>query len=68
MHSVLLFGCSSFSHILKPVGTYIYSINSVIQIYTVREPLEKLEGAHKNLDEWEIVLYVMSLAFVIEGS
>ncbi|KAF9534693.1 calcium activated cation channel [Crepidotus variabilis] len=32
----------------------------------VREPLEKVEGAHLSLDEWEVVLYVMGLSFVIE--
>ncbi|CAA7260062.1 unnamed protein product [Cyclocybe aegerita] len=33
----------------------------------VREPLERLDEAHENnLDEWEIVLYVLSLSFIVE--
>ncbi|KDR83970.1 hypothetical protein GALMADRAFT_236519 [Galerina marginata CBS 339.88] len=32
----------------------------------VREPLEQLNDAHKVLDEWEIVLYLLSLSFIVE--
>ncbi|KAJ3505660.1 hypothetical protein NLJ89_g7303 [Agrocybe chaxingu] len=33
----------------------------------VREPLERLDETHENsLDEWEIVLYVLSLSFIVE--
>lgn len=32
----------------------------------VREPLEKLSPSHQALDEWEVVLYVMTLAFSFE--
>jgi len=34
----------------------------------VRQPLERLDEAHKSLDEWEIVLYIMALSFLIEGN
>ncbi|KAG6817856.1 hypothetical protein H0H87_001688 [Tephrocybe sp. NHM501043] len=32
----------------------------------VREPLERLGDSHSSFDEWEIVLYVMGLAFTME--
>ncbi|KAF9481831.1 calcium activated cation channel [Pholiota conissans] len=32
----------------------------------VREPLERLDERHKSLDESEIILYIMSLAFIFE--
>lgn len=32
----------------------------------VREPLERLDEAHKSLDESEIILYVLSLSFIFE--
>ncbi|RDB19925.1 Calcium channel YVC1 [Hypsizygus marmoreus] len=34
----------------------------------VREPLERLGDAHMSFDEWEIILYTMSLAFLIEDT
>lgn len=33
----------------------------------MREPLERLDEAHKTLDESEIILYTLALAFIIEG-
>lgn len=35
--------------------------------FVVREPLERLSNPHKLFDEWELVLYVMVLAFTMEG-
>lgn len=35
---------------------------------TVREPLDKLDPDHGDFDEWEIVMYVLGLAFSIEGN
>lgn len=35
--------------------------------YLVREPLDKLNRDHDDLDEWEIVMYVLALAFSLEG-
>lgn len=35
--------------------------------HPVREPLERLGDAHRFLDKWEIVLYVLALSFVVEG-
>ena len=34
---------------------------------TVREPLDKVNKEHKDLDLFEIILYVMGLSFAIEG-
>jgi hypothetical protein len=33
----------------------------------VREPLERLDDAHKGVDGWELILYILSLSFIIEG-
>ncbi|KAG5342321.1 hypothetical protein C0989_003451 [Termitomyces sp. Mn162] len=35
--------------------------------FLVREPLERLGESHGMFDEWEIVLYIMALAFTMEG-
>lgn len=37
-------------------------------IGTVREPLDRLNPLHSHLDIWEVVLYVMALAFTFEGA
>ena len=42
---------------------YFYLFNLLI----VREPLERLDEAHKGLDAFEFILYVLSLAFIVEG-
>ena len=34
---------------------------------TVREPLDKLDPDHGDLDTWEIIMYVLTLAFSFEG-
>lgn len=34
----------------------------------VREPLDTIHRDHSDLDPWEIVMYVMGLAFTLEGS
>lgn len=39
----------------------------VVYSQAVREPLERLDEAHRSLDSWEIVLYVMSLSFIVEN-
>ncbi|KAA1466592.1 hypothetical protein DENSPDRAFT_811729 [Dentipellis sp. KUC8613] len=39
----------------------------VVYSQAVREPLDKLDPSHRHLDAWEVVLYVMSLAFTLEG-
>ncbi|KAL7282554.1 hypothetical protein ACG7TL_004025 [Trametes sanguinea] len=33
----------------------------------VREPLDKLDREHKDLDGWEVLMYVLALAFSLEG-
>ena len=33
----------------------------------VREPLDKLDPNHRDLDVWEIVMYVLALAFSFQG-
>ncbi|KAI0321937.1 calcium activated cation channel [Amylostereum chailletii] len=39
----------------------------VVYSQAVREPLDRLNSSlHKHLDEWEIVLYIMSLSFSLE--
>ncbi|KAF8165552.1 calcium activated cation channel [Crassisporium funariophilum] len=38
----------------------------VVYSQAVREPLERLDEAHKSLDDWELVLYIMALSFIIE--
>ncbi|KAH9049645.1 calcium activated cation channel [Lactarius hengduanensis] len=34
----------------------------------VREPLDRLDPLHRHFDFWEVVLYVMGLAFLLEGA
>ncbi|KAF9006592.1 hypothetical protein BDQ17DRAFT_1352015 [Cyathus striatus] len=34
----------------------------------VREPLDKIDRNRNTIDEWEVVLYVMSLSFIIEDT
>ncbi|KAF9057937.1 calcium activated cation channel [Panaeolus papilionaceus] len=38
----------------------------VVYSQAVREPLEKLNEPRRGLDEWEVVLYFMSLSFILE--
>ncbi|KAH9482548.1 Calcium channel YVC1 [Psilocybe cubensis] len=38
----------------------------VVYSRAVREPLERLNDAHRVLDGWELVLYVMALSFTVE--
>ncbi|KAF8812231.1 calcium activated cation channel [Phlegmacium glaucopus] len=38
----------------------------VVYSQAVREPLEKLNESHKGFDGWEIILYVLSLSFIVE--
>ncbi|KAF4601937.1 hypothetical protein EYR40_005138 [Pleurotus pulmonarius] len=40
----------------------------VVYSQAVREPLERLGNTHQGLDEWEIVLYILALAFSIEDA
>ncbi|PPQ64620.1 hypothetical protein CVT24_008357 [Panaeolus cyanescens] len=40
----------------------------VVYSQAVREPLEKLNDSHRGLDEWEVVLYFMSLSFILEDT
>ncbi|KDQ29508.1 hypothetical protein PLEOSDRAFT_1103521 [Pleurotus ostreatus PC15] len=40
----------------------------VVYSQAVREPLERLGNTHQGLDEWEVVLYIMALAFSIEDA
>ena len=35
--------------------------------WPVREPLEKIDTALKGFDKWEVVLYLFSLSFFLEG-
>src|SRR6266702_6339983 len=37
-------------------------------ISTVREPLDRLDPLHRHFDFWEVLLYVMGLAFLLEGA
>ena len=65
---MLLFGFSSWWFIRRLVSCdsaffFIYLSNLLI----VREPLERLDEAHKGLDGWELILYVLSLSFIVEG-
>ena len=36
-------------------------------LYTVRQPLERIDSEYQELDDWEITLYIMALAFTFEG-
>jgi len=40
----------------------------VVYSQAVREPLEKLDEAHKGLDGWELILYVLALSFIVEDT
>lgn len=33
----------------------------------MREPLDKIDVAHRSFDAWEVVLYIMALSFTLEG-
>lgn len=35
---------------------------------TVREPLDKVNKEHKDLDPFEVIMYTMGLSFAIEGT
>ena len=34
---------------------------------TVREPLDKLDPNHRDLDGWEIIMYILALSFSFQG-
>lgn len=59
-----------------PCGLFAGWLASVLHPYIsfqasnlliVREPIERLDDAHKGLDVWELILYVLSLSFMVEG-
>lgn len=37
-------------------------------VRTVREPLNRLDPLRSHIDLWEIALYIMALAFTLEGA
>ena len=37
-------------------------------VRTVREPLDKLDPLYRHVDTWEFILYVMALAFALQGA
>ena len=60
--------------VFLPGGLFPGWLAAVLHIYLtllnlliVREPLERLNDAHKGLDVWEFILYVLSLSFIVEG-
>ncbi|KAI0005149.1 hypothetical protein BJV74DRAFT_329297 [Russula compacta] len=46
--------------------TVIWLLFLVVYSQAVREPLDRLNPLHSHLDIWEVVLYVMTLAFTFE--
>lgn len=36
--------------------------------FTVREPLDKLDPDHSDLDIWEIIMYILALSIAFEGT
>ncbi|KAI9467155.1 calcium activated cation channel [Lactarius psammicola] len=40
----------------------------VVYSQAVREPLDRLDPLHRHFDFWEVLLYVMGLAFLLEGA
>jgi len=44
-----------------------FSLLLIFLKWSVREPLEKIDKARKGFDEWEVVLYLFSLSFFLEG-
>ncbi|KAF4620040.1 hypothetical protein D9613_005266 [Agrocybe pediades] len=46
------------------IGIWLFFLG--IYSRAVREPLERLDAAHKMLDESEIILYVLALSFIVE--
>ncbi|TFK43743.1 calcium activated cation channel [Crucibulum laeve] len=44
----------------------VWLVFLVVYSQAVREPLDRLDKYHNTLDEWEIVLYVLSLSFIVE--
>lgn len=42
--------------------------NAEIYASQVREPLDKLDRNHLDLDIFEIIMYIMALAFAMEGA
>lgn len=36
-------------------------------VLVVREPLDKVHRGHQALDAWEVVMYILALAFSLEG-
>lgn len=65
--SVLLFGFSSWWFIRRLVSCGSASLSYLSNLLIVREPLERLDVDHKGLDVWELILYVLSLSFIVEG-
>lgn len=63
---VRLLGC-----VLPSRLAFTFSIHQhflIVSFGTVREPLDKLDASfYRTIDGWELVLYVMSLAFAFEG-
>lgn len=37
-------------------------------VRTVREPLDRLDPLRRHLDAWEVALYVMGVAFLLQGA
>jgi hypothetical protein len=66
--SAYSFGCSSSLCIHKLVRYFPLYSNSSKIIGTVREPLDRLDPLRRHFDLWEIVLYIMALAFSFEGA
>ncbi|KAI0068594.1 calcium activated cation channel [Artomyces pyxidatus] len=67
----------SFSSHLDPARVSVPRYQNALRIFiwlfflgvysqAVREPLDRLDPLHRHLDAWEIVLYVMTLAFTFE--
>ncbi|KDQ64365.1 hypothetical protein JAAARDRAFT_144983 [Jaapia argillacea MUCL 33604] len=45
---------------------FIWLFFLVVYSQAVREPLDRLDPNHQNLDAWEIILYLMTSAFAME--
>jgi hypothetical protein len=59
-----------FLVVYSQAGTIIFpdTSRSSNVVRTVREPLDRLDPLRSHLDVWEITLYVMALAFTLEGA
>jgi hypothetical protein len=60
-----LFGFSSWWFIRKLVGYGSAPSSYLSNLLIVREPIERL--GNRGLDGWELLLYALSLSFIIEG-